>query len=236
MRIKKKHIGAAIGLSTLVLNLFSASTVFGQAPTGLDINITRTSYLSFINIPASFSFPSIPVPLVDTQLFSDANGYLNPISRALEIQDTRDSGGITVQAQATNLVSTTNPADVIPATKLRIVSTSSLGTMNSSIVNNVHYMAGFLGTPNAPTVETILAPINAATTNFADVATFTAVGATLDTPVNILSGCLPAAQGRNGVFGVGLSYNLTVPGYTVPATYTATVTYTVTDNTQITCP
>ncbi len=87
--------------------------------------------------------------------------------------------------------------------------------------------------------QSVSAPLNSATTNFSDQATFTAVsGNVLNTTVDVLDGCLTSG-GRKGKMNVHTAYSLVVPKYTVPPAtgdqYYSTLTYTLSDNTPVSC-
>jgi hypothetical protein len=99
-------------------------------------------------------------------------------------------------------------------------------------------MSGYDGTPSAEATKTVIAPINTAGTSFNDVATFDEVenrpqNNALNTPVEILNGCLNDITGRNGSITVGIAFNLTIPAYTLPSElYSTIITYTITDCTE----
>jgi hypothetical protein len=222
-----------ISLSAFLLNFFLPGLSFGQgsAPASSTVTITRVPYLSFEYIPSSFSFGAVTATGADQNVFNNADGLLPIAGNLLQVRDTRNSGGFLVQAQATDFTSGT---DTINASNLRIISTTQFSTtFDGTEVNDVYYVTGYDGTPNAAATQTVTAPINAATTNFGQAVTFSNA---LDSAVDILSGCLTGAEGRIGAMAVGLTDNLTVPAYTPPGNYNSTITYTVTDYTEVSCP
>jgi hypothetical protein len=47
-----------------------------------------------------------------------------------------------------------------------------------------------------------------------------------------MQGCLPSTGGRTGKMQFGVAYNLAVPAYTPPGTYSNTITFTLSDSTD----
>lgn len=229
-------IGLVLFITALTLvNLLYASSA-GAA--GSTITISSNPYLSFLDIPESITMgaPPFTVPVTNQSLVSDANGPL-PLSRSLTVQDTREAGGFILQLDTAEFL----PA---PATDLRNnlkMVTSGVSDLYSgeTPVNGIVYLpsdgeTAFIGS------QTVSAPLNSATTNFSDPATFTAVsGNTLNTTVDIMDGCLTTG-GRKGKMNVHVSYNMTLPKYTVPPAsgdqYYSTLTYTLSDHTPASCP
>ena len=210
----------------------------GSGNAGSSITVGRTSYLSFVEIPDSFAFSATTTSGASHHVFNTPDGPMGE-GKFLAVSDTRNSGGFVVQAQTTNF---TSGGNTINASALRTVSTSSLSyPPGSTVVGNVHYYTGYAGTPDNPTTQTVAAPVNAISTNFGQAATFDEVQSrpennALNAPVDILSGCLPATQGRIGTMGVGLTFDLLVPAYAVPGIYNSTITYTIIDYTEDPCP
>jgi len=203
--------------------------------TGSSIVVTRTPYLSIDAVPASFGFPAVTARGTGRDIFSNADGAL-PADKTISITDARKSGGFILQAQSSDFTSNGN---VIPASALRVVTTSSFdrtsdGSSSGSENNGVFYADPFTGP------KTLTAPVNAASTNFGQIATFndaqTIHDNSLNNPVDILKGCLPATDGRIGTMSLGLAFSLNIPSYIVPGEYDATITYTIIDTTSDACP
>lgn len=239
--LKKSRAAYFSALSTLAFfaNLFLPSLTFGQ--TDISIDVTRTPFLSFLALPESFSFGSVTSSITDTHLFSDSDGGL-PMAQVLMVRDTRGSGGFSLQAVASGpFVASGAPSNTIPATNLRMVTSTSLGVaLDASAFNGVGYLSGFIGTPDNTTVQNIVAPLNATSNAFGTVTPFDEVenlpaDNNLDTPVVLMDGCLTAAEGRVGTMFFGTSETLLVPKYQQPGSYTTTITYTLTDNTPASC-
>ena len=227
------------GLALAALLIVPALTFAQDAGSaGSSINVERFPYLSFVEIPTSFTFASTSTGGSSHHLFNAPDGPLAE-GKFLAVSDTRNSGGFVIQAQATDFISGEN---TISAANLRIVSTSSLSyDPDSTIINNVHYYSGYTGTPDLQTTQLVATPVNAASTNFSQAATFDEVQTRaglnlLNAPVDILSGCLPPTQGRIGSMGLGLAFDLLVPAYAIPGIYNSTITYTIIDYTEDTCP
>jgi len=242
MKTAKPLFGPAALLASgaLIAALLWPGLTLGQGAgsAGSSVTVGRTPYLSFVEIPDSFAFSTTATAGAPHHVFNTPDGPMGE-GKFLAVQDTRNSGGFIVQAQTTNF---TSGGNTINASALRTVSTSSLSySPGSTIVGNVHYYTGYAGTPDVPTTQTVTAPVNAIGTDFSQAATFDEVQSrpennALDTPVDILSGCLTAAQGRIGTMGVGLAFDLSVPAYAVPGSYDSTITYTIIDYTEDPCP
>jgi hypothetical protein len=217
-------------LASLAFASLAGAQVSGSA--GSSIAITRTPYLSIDATPDSFAFPSAPARATVRDIFSSTDGALSA-DKVIRVTDARASGGFILQAQASDF---TNGINVIPASALRIVSTADIGVPPEGVVvNNVHYLNPFTG------VQKVTAPVNAATSEFSQAGTYDEVqnrpqNNVLNVPVDILSGCLPATEGRVGSMAIGLAFTLKIPPYTVPDTYNSTITYTITDFTSDSCP
>lgn len=229
-------LAAVMLAGTLILPGVSSAQDAGNA--GSSINVERFPYLSFVEIPGSFAFTATPAGSSLHHVFNTPDGLMAE-GKALAVNDTRNSGGFVVQAQTTDFISGTN---TISGSNLRVVSTSAFAyDPGGTVTNNVFYYTGYAGTPDVAATQTITAPVNSASTNFSQVATFDEVQArpqdnSLDTPVDIMSGCLPPNQGRIGTMGLGLAFNLLVPPYAVPGIYNSTITYTIIDYTEDICP
>lgn len=238
MIIKAKTIRLAslFSLAALLGNLFLPGTAFGQTAgsTGSSIDVTRTPYLSFNQTPVSFSFPPTATSGVARHVFSNSDGNLDCAASCLIVEDTRNSGGFVIQAQATDFVSGNT---TISASNLRVISTAAVNATISGFINNNVYYATENNAPNL----TIKAPVNATGIGFGHPETFDQVqnipqNNTLNTPVDILSGCLPATTGRDYSIAVGLAFDLLIPAYAIPGIYNSTITYTIIDYTQDSCP
>ncbi len=233
---KKLKFINVISLLALGSNLLLPKMVLGQQ--GSNIDISRTPYLSFVDLPESFAFNNISVPINDTGIVSDATinlstpGAVLPPERVISISDTRASGGFNLQVTATDF---SGGSSSIPNSGFRLVSSSAITLgVGDTVNNNVVYMNGFSGQ------QGLIAPLAvSATADFSDTTTFTsgayAATNTLDGTVDLLQGCLTEAQGRNGEVGLGISYYLEVPKLTPPEDYNSTLTYTITDTTENPC-
>jgi len=223
----------AVSLSALILSALANAQTVGS--TGSSIVITRTPYLSISSVPASFSFPPVATRATSRDIFSNADGVL-PEDKTISVTDSRKAGGFILQAQASDFTSNGN---IIPASALRVVSTSSFNRQtekfrNGSENNGVFYAEPFTGP------KTLTAPVNASNTNFGQISVFNDARAINDNslahPVDLLKGCLPANEGRVGTVSLGLAFALNIPAYTIPGEYHATITYTVVDSTSDNCP
>lgn len=230
---------AALSAVAFFANLLLPGLTLGQ--TDMSIDVTRTPYLSFLSIPESFSFGSIPASISDTNVFSDDNGPLSA-AHTIVVHDTRGSGGFTLQAVASGpFVASGAPSNTIPAANLRMVTSGTLSIVYDAIQNNgIYYLSGFVGTPDNASVQTVLAPLRATSTNFGTVTPFDEVEASpinnrLDTTVTLMDGCLTETEGRFGYMATGVSDTLLIPKYQQPGEYATTVTYTLTDNTPTSC-
>ena len=238
MIIKAKTIRLAslFSLAALLGNLFLPGTAFGQVAgsTGSSIDVTRTPYLSFNQTPVSFSFPPTATSGVARHVFNSTDGNLDCAESCLIVEDTRNSGGFVIQAQATDFIS---DKSTINASNLRLVSTAAVNTTIGGFTHdNVFY-----ATENSAPNLTISAPVNATGTGFGHPEIFDQVqnrpqNNTLNAPVDILSGCLPATTGRDYSVAIGLAFDLLVPAYALPGIYNSTITYTIIDYTQDSCP
>lgn len=226
-----------ISLSFLafITSLLLPSIVFGQQSS--EIYVSRTPFLSFVDTPDSINFGTTSTPIATTSLFSDTGVSLEN-SRLLQISDTRDCGGFNLQVEAaafspggTNAVSNGN---------LYVVSSSSLASPPAGTeINNIIYVNGFSGDQN--TIAPVNTTFSATCTSFNQIETFTdptcmAGTNTLNAPVDILQGSLTAPSGRDGDMAVGTSFLLQINPFTIPAQYTSTITYTLTDATTGICP
>jgi hypothetical protein len=233
-------IAAILAAGALALATLWPGLTLGQdsGSAGSSITVERTPYLSFIEIPDSFSFSTTATGGNAHHVFNTPDGAIST-GKFLAVSDTRNSGGFVVQTQSTDF---TSGANSISAANLRVVSTSSLAySPGSIVVGDIHYYTGFSGTPNLAETQTVKAPVNASGTNFSQAATFDEVqnrpeNNTLNTPVDIMSGCLTAGQGRIGTMGVGMAFDLLIPPYAFPGTYNSTITYTIIDYTEDPCP
>jgi hypothetical protein len=234
---KNRKIFAATLAFVCALFLLICPAALAQTPTATVV-ITRTPYLTLVDIPASFSFGSLSVSKDAHDLFSNANGQLPAETNTISVQDTRNEGGFTLQAQAGVFVSAQNPTDTISSSNLRIVSSSELDAApGGDLLGNVYYLTGYAGSPTTGETENIATSVSATGTAFGDVATFDAVsGNSLDGPVEIFSGCLSGSQGRVGTMATGFAFTLHIPAYTPAGEYSTTVTYTIIDNTSSSCP
>lgn len=227
MNLNKRQIVPLLLVAATLASTVFAATVLAQVSgsAGSSIIITRTPYLSIDAVPTSFSFPETPARASAREIFSNADGAL-PADKLISVTDARRSGGFTLQAQASDFRSGEN---IIPASSLKVITTSSVNDAPGNTSGNVFYADPFTGP------KTVKAPLNAPSTDFAQTATFTDAGI-LDGPVDLLNGCLPTTEGRIGTISVGLAFALNVPPYTVPGTYNAVITYTITDSTREDCP
>lgn len=230
---------AALSAVAFFTNLLLPGLTLGQ--TDMSIDVTRTPFLSFLTIPESFSFGSVPASITDTHVFSDDNGPI-AATHVIVVHDTRASGGFTLQAATSGpFVATGAPTNTIPAANLRMVTSGSLSVLYDAIQNNgIYYLSGFVGTPDNASVQNILAPLGATSTDFGTVTPFDEVEASpinnhLDTTVTLMDGCLTEDEGRVGYMATGVSDTLLIPKYQQPGVYTTVVTYTLTDNTPTSC-
>jgi len=239
-QVKNKRALSLFALSSISLlaNLLLPELSFGQ--TDIQIDVTRTSYLSFASIPPSLNFGSYLTSGTDNNVFSNNNGSVG--NSLLEVHDTRGSGGFVVQAQAAGpFTATGSPFDTISDSNLRMVTSTSIGlALDALIANNVFYLSGYVGTPDAPSTHTIQAPLNSTSTNFGTLEPFDEVenlpiNNHLDTALTVLDGCLTASEGRVGYMGVGVAYTLKIPKFQPPGAYSTIVTYTITDDTPTSC-
>jgi len=236
MNMTKRGTKVFVSISTLLVIFMPPITAFGQTAgsTGSSIDVTRTPYLSFNQTPTSFSFPSTATSGVARHVLSNTDGNLDCAASCLIVEDTRNSGGFVVQAQSTDFISGNN---IISASGLRIVSTSSINTTISGFADNDVFYATENNAPN----RTINTPVSATGTGFGHPETFDQVqnrpqNNTLDKPVDIMSSCLPPTTGRDYSVAVGLAFDLMIPAYAIPGSYNSTITYTIIDYTQDSCP
>ena len=234
MNKKNKYILPVLLVAASLASMALVSTVDAQVSgsAGSSIAVTRTPYLSIDAIPDSFAFPAVSARSTERDVFNSPDGALSE-GMIIQVTDARNSGGYILQAQASDF---TGGGNITPASSLRVVSTASFDTpVDSAISNNVHYLNPFTGP------QTVVAPVNAASTNFGQAVVFDEVqnipkNNSLNTPVDILKSCLPANEGRVGAMAVGLAFALKIPPYTVPGEYNSTITYTITDYTEDSCP
>lgn len=230
---------ATLSVLALFANLFLPAISLGQ--TDISIDVTRTPYLSFNSIPESYSFGAVPTSIADTNIFSDSNGPL-PANQVLIVRDTRGSGGFTLQATTSGPFTAEGaPTNTIPATNLRMVTSTSLVLIFDAFQNNgVIYLSGYAGTPDNTSTQTVIAPLNATSNQFGTVAPFDEVETSpmnnhMDTALTLMDGCLTASEGRVGYMAFGTSEVLLVPKYQQPGSYSTTITYTLSDNTPGSC-
>ncbi len=240
----RRNAQFATGLTAAILiaSFAAAAVTFAQdVPSG--IVVTRTPYLSLTSVPISINFGQYEPSGAGTNLFSNTNGDLPGDTNLIAVRDTRNSGGFVIQAQASDF--TTTGTETFDAENLR-VATSGLvaaGTVPAYelLQDNIFYLDGYLGTPSDGATQNITTSVAALNSNFGLVATFDEIEArpmdnSLDTPVSIMSACLPATSGRVGTVATGMAFNLTIPQYTASGDYFATITYTLMDYTEDPCP
>jgi hypothetical protein len=240
----------AFGAVAITLAGILPAIAFGQT-SGSTIVITRTPFLTMADIPTSFAFNGGPETQESQEVirsssetqeaFSNANGALPAGTSTIAVRDTRNSGGFNLQVQATNFVSAQNPTDIIEASNLRAVITPVITPVpDATLIENVYYLTGYAGNPTDGVTQTVRAGIVAVGTNFSSLDTFDEVESRLynrfNTPIEIFSACLSASQGRVGTMATGIAYALHIPPYTAPGNYYATITYTIMDDTQDSCP
>jgi hypothetical protein len=238
----------AFGTIAAVIIFILPALAFGQT-FGSTIVVTRTPFLSLVAVPASFTFNNIPgspdvqvsASMQGQDVFSNLNGNLPAATSTIAVRDTRNSGGYSLQVQATNFVSIQNSANIIDTSNLRAVTATEMtATPDAQLVNGVYYLTGYAGIPDAAATETVRAPLTATSTDFSSLGTYDDVGSrahnAFDAPIDLLSACLPPAQGRVGTMATGIAYTLHIHKYTPPGEYYATITYTLIDDTQDPCP
>jgi hypothetical protein len=237
-------------ISLIIVMALYANTIIIAPTLAIDstIQITRSPFLSFVQIPSSFSIaPAMSVPVSDTAVLSDSGASL-PSSRYLTIQDTRNSGGLSLQVEASSFL----PAPVSPNPLLNnnfrmITSTADAITgTNVQTINGIKYYGenrdAFAGPTN------IVTPLNSSASDFSNPAIFTdstfftnpayftGYGNILEPgiPLDLMQGCLNSG-GRNGFMHLSTSFHLIIPKFIAPNDYYTTLTYTLMDNTG-TCP
>ncbi len=221
----------ALFLLNLPFTVLAYSTAGKQTTT---TQITRAQFLSFTRIPDSFMFPAVTSSAAGGNVFSDSTKTL-PAARIIKVNDTRMTGGFTLQVSATNFISPSN--NTIPAGSLRFATTATLAVSpRGTIKNNLIYLSGFNGDMNV--IAPLSSTLGPSCSDFGQVATFTDPACQTSPTANdggntvdILRGTLPFNQGRSGEMAVGISYNLHLPAYTVPDTYTSVLTFTLIDST-----
>lgn len=194
------------------------------------IEISRTPYLFFADVPNSFSFNPVTTAVTDTELTSDSDGVLGD-ERLLTVEDTRGCGGLLLQLEASTF---TPAAGASLNNNFRVVTSSQSGDVGTE-VNGIKYLSGFEGDQSG------IAPLNVATVNFSDAELFTAAPFDdgrniLNQPVDLIQGDLDSNSGRIGQMQLGLSFYVNITKYFNPGTYTSTLTFTLTDSTQGNCP
>lgn len=228
---KKLIIGSFIALS---LNLMFSCIALGQSNTST-VNVNRAGSLSFISVPASFDFGTSASSTMRTPAFSDPTvtaGTL-PNSKKLTIQDTRGSGGFTVNVAVLDDF-TNGTGGIIPVSNtppndnFRIVSSGNITGVTGTVVNGVTYENGFVGPQN------ITALVNTTSNNFSLANTFTSVpNNVLDklSPTDILSNTLPSTQGSIGQVDIAVSSMLYVQASQQPGVYSTVMVWTLQDST-----
>lgn len=188
------------------------------------IGITpQTGALTITEVPDSFSFP--PAAAGDD---SFSNGLGPDDADRVTVSDTRNSGGFTLQVQATTaFADTTNPLLTIPLTSLyTATSTIADGTrdVNGIACNGIQYLGpaydllpDCTGLPNPVTAQfNILGGFNT-------VGSFTGfTGNTLDGTVDLMQ----TGTNHNGSFSQFVNYYLAIPAGQQPGSYEVTLTFT----------
>ena len=250
-----------VSFCAFILNIaILPATVFSQGAepdqtqggAGSTIQVDRTPFLSFIKIPASFALADQNTATTAAQVFSDPVQTTLPASRALIVSDNRNSGGFNLQASSNGnfVIAGQGETPNIPSVGLRIVTTTNIspipGAPTPDIIDGIIYLGGYSGLPVGSATKNVIAPLNIAFNepegcdNFGSYNTFiksacrTVQGGSnaLNNTVDLMQGCLPSTGGRTGKMQVGVAYNLAVPAYTPPGTYSNTITFTLSDSTD----
>lgn len=219
---------------------------------GSTIEVSRTPFLSFVRIPDSFALSDQNTAIAPVQVYSDPGQTTLSASRALIISDNRNMGGLSLQASVNGnfIIAGEGENPNIPASGFRIVTTANITpipeTTTPDIINGIIYLEEYDGLPNAAAAKNIIAPLNIAFNetegcdNFGSLFTFTKSACrttegssnSLNNTVDLMQGCLPSTGGRIGKMQIGVAYNLAIPAYTPPGTYSNTMTFTLTDSTD----
>lgn len=223
---------------TALTSLFLLSTLLPLTASAITstIQVTSSPFLSFVDTVDSFRITTnAPVFSADMEYTGDLSAQDLPPERYITIQDTRGSGGFNLQIQASEF----QPAQTSPNPSLnnnfRII-TSTNDAFAGTEENGIKYAGDGIDPYTGQTG--IIAPLNTISTNFADPTLFTSSPfdgginiLTTDTPIDIMQGTLSAANGRNGLIHLSVSFYLLIPKFQAPGEYYSTLTYTLTDAT-----
>jgi len=248
-KMNQQKIKSIFFISALVLlsNLVLPELLFGQN-VGVSISINHLG-------PLSISYYSPAIQLIpngngtlypgthDQNIFSTADPTgVDSVKSRITVSDLRASGGFTLSAQADNFVLSTTPAITISADNLRVVTATQPQTQDG-----LGYGHGpGLITPPSMNIISPIYPSNYDSTAQAtlwsesspyDIVENHPVQNKLGQPVIIMNSCI--AQGQPGYVGTitdYLAFQMKIPAFTPPGLYFSKITYTLADNTPVTCP
>ncbi len=193
----------------------------GNTSCGIITITPNTGSLSITKIPDSFSFPdSYP----GGESFNNATGPDD--GDRVTVQDTRNSGGFTLELQAsTNFADINNASNTIPLTDLYVATstpTDDTTDANGLSCNGIQY----LETPAIPDCANVTSPINAQFNilgGFGTSTTYTNLtGNTVDAAVDLMQ----TATNHNGSYSQFVNYYLSIPQATNIGNYQVTLTFT----------
>ncbi len=190
----------------------------------LQVNVQNgAGNLLFAEVPDNFTFPNITSSNQNEDRFSaDAVNYDPNQEALLSIEDTEQNTGFLVQLQSSAF---TAGANSIPLNNLYVATSPSStgGTYNAC---GVEWSYLNPGVSDVEAVYNTTGPLNSATTFLTD-------GTNLTAPIDLLRGGLPAPDGHNGTFSANVDYYAKIPAFQPTGNYQVTLTFDLTDSTDI---